>query len=1137
MKIGLLFTQISFLLTLLLSTADAHPAKTTPSGDDLLQVIRDIGSRYDVHFTYDRDIVEDVEVVDYTPESYANVDEALSKVLAGTNLKYVMLEMKYVIIYQDDAEGMRSLEQMIEVLEKILDQKNEERKVARLDLLPSSTPLSGIQLEKHRMVLNVTGEVKDQAGEPLIGVNVLVQGTNVGTATDIDGRFELQDVNENATLIFSYVGYQTLEVPLNGRSNITVTMMEDLQTLDEVVVIGYGTMRKSDLTGSVVSVRSDEFVQGVASNALQLLSGKASGVNVQQVNSEPGAKLTMQIRGAGSINSNNDVLFVIDGLPGGNPANINPADIESIEILKDASAAAIYGTRAANGVALITTKKGNSGVPQVTYSTDWMYQSPSYKFDVLNATDYMQMINDISRDAGRNIPYTPQQIAEAGEGTNWQDQLFRNAWGSNHQLSLSGGTETSKYYTSLGYLDQDGILVSSGYKRYNVLMNLELKPSDKFRFGISLNGHLGNKDKIPNESNSGGENADPLNAALMFDPRISPEKNEKGEYEQNPSIALDNPIALAYGYDYRTQNNSFYGNTFGEYEIIDGLKAMVKVGMDINNVRNDDYVDRSTNRGKANGGTGNIVSNLNKYWLVEARLNYEKNFGIHHLSVMSGSTWEEFDFLNQRSFARSFLSDVTKTYLLQSGNTAFNQVSSSKTVHRLQSLFGRVNYTLDNKYLFTATIRRDGTSRFSRENQFAIFPSLALGWRLSEEEFLRDTRFLSDLKLRFGYGQMGNEGIGNFETISTFVAGGNTVLGGAIQSGAQPARIPNSELKWETTEEINLGLDFGFFESRISGSIEYYIRNTRDQLFSKPVPMSTGFSSVRTNFGTVRNSGIDLILTTYNLTRKLDWRTTFVLSTLKNEVTELPPFVGDIITGGILANVPGFALVRENYPMRAFYGYQITGIFQQDDDIANSAQPNAKPGEPRFLDADGNGVITAEDRVVLGKPFPDITYSINNTFSYNNLSLQVYILGVSGIHTFNANVLESMFPINFDRNIMAKHYFNRWTPENPTNDYPSGVNSPTYFGGGRMINSYTVQDASYIRLKNITLGYKIPMANFRYLKSATVSLSGENLLTITDFDGYDPEGNQTGDGTNIEKSSYNNYPLARIFRVGVSINF
>src|SRR5690606_14726428 len=258
MKIGLLFTQISFLLTLLLSTADAHPAKTTPSGDDLLQVIRDIGSRYDVHFTYDRDIVEDVEVVDYTPESYANVDEALSKVLAGTNLKYVMLEMKYVIIYQDDAKGMRSLEQMIEVLEKILDQKNEERKVARLDLLPSSTPLSGIQLEKHRMVLNVTGEVKDQAGEPLTGVNVLVQGTNVGTATDIDGRFELQDVNENDTLIFSYVGYQTLEVPLNGRSNITVTMMEDLQTLDEVVVIGYGTMRKSDLTGSVVSVRSDE---------------------------------------------------------------------------------------------------------------------------------------------------------------------------------------------------------------------------------------------------------------------------------------------------------------------------------------------------------------------------------------------------------------------------------------------------------------------------------------------------------------------------------------------------------------------------------------------------------------------------------------------------------------------------------------------------------------------------------------------------------------------------------------------------------------------------------------------------------------------------------------------------------------
>jgi TonB-dependent starch-binding outer membrane protein SusC len=440
-------------------------------------------------------------------------------------------------------------------------------------------------------------------------------------------------------------------------------------------------------------------------------------------------------------------------------------------------------------------------------------------------------------------------------------------------------------------------------------------------------------------------------------------------------------VALAHGYDYRTENNRVYGSTYGEFQIIDGLKAILKLGADINNIRNDEYVDRTTQRGRSNGGTGNITSNINKYWLVEGLLNYDRTIGNHNFSIMTGSTWEEFDFLYQRSFARGFLSDVTNTHLLQSGNPAYNQVNSSKTVHKLQSLFGRFNYSLNEKYLVTATVRRDGTSRFSEQNKYAIFPSLAIGWRVTEESFFKDMQSISNLKLRFGYGQMGNEGIGNFETISTFVAGGNTVLGGTIQSGAQPSRIPNADLKWETTEEINFGLDYGFFDNRISGSIEYYIRNTKDQLFSKPVPMSTGFSVVRSNFGTVKNSGIDFLATSHNLNGRLKWNTTVTLSTLKNEVTELPPYVGDIITGGILANVPGFALVRQGYPMRAFYGYEVTGIFQLDDDIANSPQPSAKPGEPIFLDFDKNGTIDANDRVILGDPFPDISYSFNNSFS------------------------------------------------------------------------------------------------------------------------------------------------------------
>ncbi|MFZ5431518.1 MAG: SusC/RagA family TonB-linked outer membrane protein [Bacteroidota bacterium] len=1009
-----------------------------------------------------------------------------------------------------------------------------ERQIILREKNPGVATTQGIPQPERR---DVTGTVRDARGISLPGVTVLVKGTTLGTITDNSGNFRLTIPVDSKILEFSFVGMRRQEVLAPGRSLFEVVLEEETIGIDEVVAIGYGTVRKSDLTGSVASVNSKDFVKGVASNALSLLSGKASGVSINQVNSEPGGNLTIRVRGAGSINSSNNVLVVIDGLPGGSVANINPADIESIDILKDASAAAIYGTRAANGVVLITTKKGSEGVPQISYSTYYAYQSPSYKFDVLDATQYMNYINDISRDLGRNVPYSDAQIAAAGKGTDWQDQLFRNAWANNHQFSVRGGSKQSKYYASLGYLNHDGILISSGFQKYNVLLNLETQATERFKFGINITGSLNMKDKIANESNSGGENADPLNAALMFDPRISPLKNESGEYDKNPSIALDHPMALAYGYDYREENNRFYGSTFGEFLIMDGLKATVRLGGDLNNIRNDEYQDRTTQRGKASGGIGNVYSNDLKYWLAEGLLNYNQTFGAHTVAVMAGSTWERFENLYHRSYATGFLSDVTNTNLLQSGNPANNQVNSSKSVYKLQSLFSRINYSFRDRYLITATIRRDGTSRFSDENKYALFPSVAAGWRVTEEDFMKGIPAISSLKLKFGYGQMGNEGIGNFETISTFVAGGNAVLGGAVQSGAQPARIPNPELTWETTEEYNAGVEFGVFNNRITGDIEYYVKNSIDQLFSKPVPMTTGFSSIRTNFGTVRNSGFDFSLTTRNFTGKFKWTSNFMLSTLKNEVVELPPYVGDIITGGILANVPGFALVRQGYPMRAFYGFKVIGIFQSAEEIAQSAQKTAKPGEPIFLDYKKDGIIDSNDRVILGDPFPDISYSLNNSFSYGNFNLEIYLLGVQGIQTFNANVLESMFPINFDRNVMTKHYLERWTPDNKDTKYPSGVNSAIYFGGGRMINSFTVQDASYLRVKNVTLSYSVPLRNTRLFKSADISLSGENLLTFTKFEGFDPEANQTGDGTSVEKSSYNNYPTARIFRIGATINF
>jgi len=1071
----------------------------------LIDVFKQIEAQSEFVFIYKNETINLDKKVDVKIEG-ATVDKILENVLQNSGVKFE-INNKQIIVTPN----------------RTIPSDNNEIKINE-----------GIQQPQKK---GVSGRVADNKGISLPGVSVVAKGTTIGTVTDSDGKFAFSVPTDTKILVFSFVGMKAQEFAITGKTSFNITMEEEAVGLEEVVAIGYGTMKKSDITGSVTSVSSKDFVKGVATNALQLLSGKAAGVNISQANAEPGGSLNISVRGAGSINSSNNVLIVIDGLPGGNTSNINPSDIESIEILKDASAAAIYGTRAANGVVLITTKKGKEGTAQVSYNTYGAYQTPSYKFDLLDATQYLQMINDISKDAGKTIPYTADQIASAGKGTDWQNELLRNAFATNHQLSISGGTKQAKYYTSLGYLDQDGIMVSSGIKKYNVLVNLEINPNDKFKFGINLNGSLNIKDKIANESNSGGENADPLNAALMFDPRLSPNKNANGEYDKNPSIALDNPVALAYGYDFREKNNRIYGNSYGEYKIANGLKVTARLGGDIFNTRNDEYSDRTTIKGKASGGIGNVYSNNSTYWLAEGLINYEKTFGRHHISVMGGSTWEKFENLYQRSYATGFLSDVTNTNLLQSGNTLTYQVNTAKTVYKLQSYIGRANYSFREKYLLTATIRRDGTSRFSDENKYAIFPSLAAGWRLSEEPFMKKIPQISNLKLKFGYGRMGNEGIGNFETISTFVAGGNTVLGGTILSGAQPARIPNPALTWETTEEFNYGVDFGLFDNRISGNFEYYKKNSIDQLFNKPVPMSTGFSTIRTNFGTVRNSGIDLSVTTRNLTGKLQWTTTLTFSTLKNEVVELPSYVGDIITGGIVANIPGFALVRQGYPMRAFYGYEVTGIFQVGDDIAKSAQPTAKPGEPIFLDNDKNGKIDASDRVILGSPFPDITYSFNNSFSYKNFNLEVYLLGVNGVETFNANVLESMFPINFDRNIMTEHYVNRWTPANPNTGYPSGVNSAVYFANGKMINSFTIQDASFMRLKNITLSYNVPLGNFKVFKSVLLSFSAENLVTITKFDGFDPEANQTDDGTSVAKSSYNNYPLSKVFRIGANITF
>lgn len=1032
-------------------------------------------------------------------------------------------------------------EKLSEVLEKLLSPQTLTYKVVgrQIILRRAKNEINGPdQMQgKTGMVLPIDQSVSGKItaadnGEALPGVSVLVKGTSQGTTTNQSGEFTVSVPNATSVLVFSFVGYESQEVTVGSQTRLNLSLKPDTKALSEVVVVGYGTQKKSDLTGSVASIGEKDFTQGVNNSALQLLNGKASGVQISQASSAPGGGIAIRIRGAGSINSSNQPLIVIDGFPGATTTSISPEDIESIQILKDASAAAIYGSRAANGVVLITTKKGKSGTPQVNYSAYVGVQTVSKRMGLLSTDQYVKVLNDLSADQGKAPKFTPDQISAIGNGTDWQDQIFRTALAQNHQLSFSGGSDKSNYYLGLNYLNQDGVVLASGLKKYNIRLNYQVNPTDKLKVTLNLNANRSATTNILT-TNGGNENGGPINAALQFDPTIPTQKDENGRYQFNPLISLENPLALLKGFNQKYVNNRVFGTLAADYTLLKGWTATLRLGADIANDRQDTYNSTATQKGLSSGGIGSINAGEDTHWISEFFTTYNHTFnGIHQLSILGGATLEKYDDNGVGASSIGFLSDATSTNLLQSGDgDRGDNVSSGRSTNQLNSYLGRVNYTLKDKYLLTASVRADGTSRFSDKNKFAIFPSFALGWRISEEPFLRNSNLFSDLKLRLSYGQSGNQAINNFETLTTFVAGGRAVLGGGLLQGVEPARIPNQDLRWETTEEFDLGLDFAIIQGRVSGSLEYYIKNTRDQLFNKPLPTTSGFGSIRVNFGEVRNQGIDLMLESRNLVDAFKWNTNFTFSTLKNTVVELPDFIPQLLTGGV-GFTGNYAIVKEGSPMRSFYGYKVDGIYQSADEIKNSPSPTFKPGYPRFVDQNGDGKITPDDRVILGSPFPKLLFGLNNSFSYRGVMLEALITAVQGISTLDNNIVESLYPINFERNRLAVHYLDRWTPDNPGAEYPSGVN-PSVYGGALAVNSLTINDASFVRLKTVTLSYAIPVG--KTIRSASVYVAADNLLTITKFLGFDPDANASGTG--IERASYNSYPLNRTIRFGVNLGF
>lgn len=1059
----------------------------------LQEALELLAEEINVGFSFNPDVMPEKKVT----FSLSNVPphEVIYKLLKGTNLEPILPPSKDVIVIR------------------------EKKPLPKVDTFQQS----------------ISGTVVDsQSGEALPGVNVIAgEGAGdspSGTTTDMNGEYEI-GVDDNVTsLIFSYVGYERLEVSIENRTEINIELGQDIQLLDDVVVVGYGTVQKSDLTGSVNSIRGEELAVGQQASVDQAIQGRIPGVQVTQTSAEPGGGFSIRIRGTNSITAGNEPLYVIDGLPGANPLNsLNPADIESIEVLKDASATAIYGARGSNGVILITTKQGQQGSPlEVSYNGSIGFQEAAKKLDLMSAQEYMNFYNDLHIDRGEDLPFTQQEINSIGSGTNWQNEVLRSAPIQEHHLSFSGGSEDTQYFLSTNYFNQDGIVLSTGFEKYSGRVNLVHSLNEQLEVGINLNNSVEMEDTVP--LGLGVNRTAGVIATSLQLPPTMPVLNEDGSYAVSLQD-LSNSVAQAETIDNFAEIRRLFGNAYINYSILENLNARVNVGYNQRSVQRDIFLNTTTQRGVLAEGQATKNLNEDKNYLFEFTTEYNQQINSNNrFTLLGGYSFQKFEDEGFNAAAQAFPTTAFRFNNLGAGDPSQYVVGSYKQENTLLSGFGRLNYNFADKYLLTATFRADGSSRFGENTKFAYFPSGALAWRISNESFFPEEGFLgnfSDLKLRASYGLSGNQEIGNGRSLVLLGTGPIAVLDGQEVQSIAPIQLANPDLKWETTASFDVGLDFGILNDRITGSIDYFVNNTRDLLLELPIPTTSGFSSSLQNVGDTRNSGLEFTISSNNLTGNFNWSTDLNFATLNNEVTNLGE-LPRILQGGTRF-ISEFTMLREGDPVNSYYGYVFDGVFQSQQDVENSPeQANAMPGGRKFKDINGDGIIGDEDRTILGDPFPDFTLGFNNNFSYKGFGLRMFIEGRFGFELANFTNIDSENPIDDLRN-RQRYVLNRWTPENQTNKHPSFVNPSRTFD----FNSRVVEDASFIRLKNLRLSYSFPNLNFGGISSLSVYATGQNLITITGYDGYNPDVNVLG-SSNI-RIDYSAYPLARIYSLGLNI--
>ena len=1026
----------------------------------------------------------------------------------------------------------------------------------------------------------IKGNVTDNTGQPLPGVAILEKGTNNGTTADFDGNYALTLSKKNAILVYSYLGFATQEIDVSGKTEMNIILMEDASQLEEVVVVGYGELSKKDLTGSITSVTVNETVAQQNTTVDQLLQGRAAGVQVTQNAGSPGSGVSVKIRGASSLRGNNEPLYVVDGViiasAGEDALNagdgnslqenqnglngINPRDIESVQVLKDASATAIYGSRGANGVIIITTKKGTKGKMAVTGFVNTSASSIDNKIDMLSAVEYAQYRNESENLIGNPSRYhisdngqlfqilnpetAPEIADEALIQNDWQEDVFEIGFSKSMGATFSGGSDNGNFYVSATYNDQGGVVDNQRFQSGNVSINLTQNLSDKLKVDARFNAFHANG-RFTQDGHKAGGGGSFINNILRFNPVTG----GIGDEFSDDRIQTATPLSWIDDFKDLSQESRFRGVLSLTYKFnTKGLSYKFQAGGDLRDKERSRFYGLTTSKGRTSNGELAISGLNSKSYQINNLLRYYRTFKRkHRLNAVAGVTYDVRDVSNEQYRISDFSTVAFGAQLPNYGQIVNLPYTVIPRKTQLLSYLSRVNYTFDNKYIFTGTYRVDGSSKFSETNRYSAFPSFSFAWRASNESFLENSETLNNLKLRAGWGQTGNQAISPYQTFANYSGTLYGASGNGTEIGFAPVNIGNSDLVWETTTQINLGVDFGLFNDRLSGAIDAYSKQTDDLLQIQKLPTSTGFGSLLINRGSLETKGLELTLSGVLVDKKdfnLEVGGNIAFSRNKIKDLGIPKsdvyldgtlqqrsfYVGDNIATGKYFAVPANIFI-EGEQVGLFYGYQTDGIYQTDDVINVS---DAVPGDVKIIDVNEDGEINAFDRTVIGNPNPDFIYGGYIDMSYKRLTLNVLINGTYGNDIINGTDVSIDYAQGIFSNVRRDAYFQAWRPDAPSNTHPRIGYS---WEDREAINDRQVEDGSFLRISNITLGYDITVENSNTFSRANIFVSGSNLFTFTDYSGYNPEITSFLNNGNIIGVDWLGPPNARSITFGINLSF